>query len=50
MPGSTSLIGLKKAASAAVNGLTPPSLSVSDRLGINPFLSPASFTQKYYYW
>src|SRR3954467_3602071 len=39
MPGSTSLMGLKNAASAAVSGLTSPSLSVSGRLGINPFLS-----------
>src|SRR3954447_25472899 len=39
MPGSISLIGLKKVASAAVSGLTSPFLSVSDRLGINPFLS-----------
>src|SRR4051812_4792001 len=39
MPGSTSLIGLKCAASAAVSGLTSPSLSVSGRLGIDSFLS-----------
>src|SRR3954453_15302398 len=39
MPGSTSLIGLKCFASAAVSGLTSPSLSVNGRLGINSFLS-----------
>src|SRR4029079_7310965 len=39
MPGATSLIGLKNAASAAVSVLASPSLSVSDRLGINSFLS-----------